>query len=192
MRPGRIRHRIARALTAAACAAVLLSAHAQDTTAPSLPPAPTPTPLYPGVGATSSYAAPDGSSLYAWQSLYLPIHSRLMVEDAKTGKPVEVSLAAQVSIRNTDPRIALEVTHARLHNADGKLVRDYLPQPLSIPPLGSRDLFVPHTEAAGSSLIIEWSAERPINPPLVEALHSDSRDAHAPVFTTTARPIQTR
>jgi hypothetical protein len=117
-------------------------------------------------------AAPGSTTLVAWQTLYLPLHARL---------------PAQVNIRNTDPEMTLEVTGARHHDANGKRTRDLLQAPLRVPPLGVRELTVQRGD--GGSLIIEWSAERPINPPQVEALHGDSRTA---MFVTAAQPIQNR
>lgn len=172
-RPDRVRRPAARILAGALLTAALLAAHAQENpSAPSLPPAPTPTSLYPGTGMSSSYATAGGTSLVAWQSLYLPIQARL---------------SAQVSIRNTDPEVALEIAAARHYGINGKPIRDLLSAPLRIPPLGVHELALQRND--GGSVIVEWSAERPINPPLVEALHGDGRTT---TFVTTARPIQTR
>jgi hypothetical protein len=154
-------------------AAIALTAQAQEhvAPAPSLPPAPTPTALYPASGLYSSGMS-GGTSLVAWQSLYLPIHARL---------------PAQINIRNTDPDIALVVTHAHIYDANGKQIRDLLPAPLSVPPFGVRELAVQRSD--GGSVIIEWSAERPINPPQVEALHGDARST---MFVSIAQPIRAR
>jgi hypothetical protein len=54
---------------------------------------------------------------------------------------------------------------------------------------------VPRSDSSGGSganFIIDWTAEKPINPPIVEALHADIREARTLLFVTTARPIQTR
>ena len=159
------------ALIGAAILIAAFPAQAQTAVPPSLPPAPTPTSLYPASGISSSGMS-GGTTLVAWQSLYLPVHARL---------------PAQINIRNTDPDMALEVTRARHHDANGKLTRDFLQAPLRVPPLGIRELAVQRGDAG--SVIIEWSAERPINPPQVEALYGEGR---SPAFITTAQPIQTR
>lgn len=161
---------------------------------PRLPPAPTPTEAYPGGGMSTSYASPTGVTLYSWQSLYLPIRMQLYYGDPnpRTGKPSEIALSAQVSIRNTDPRASLQVTSIRFYNAEGRLLRDFLVKPQSVPPLGTYELYVPRPDApgrSGTNFIIEWNADRPVNPPLVEAAHSDGRGL---VFTTTAHPVYLR
>ncbi len=173
---------------------VASAAQAQGSPAPSLPPAPTPTALYPASGMSSSYTSPGGIDLFGGQSLYLPIYSHLYHGDVnpKTGKPTETLVSKQVSIRNTDPRAALLVTSARYYNTEGQLLRDFLPKPQSVPPLGTYELYISRSDSSGGNFIIEWSAERPINPPLVEALHSDIRDSRVLFFVTTARPIWPR
>lgn len=131
------------------------------------------------------------------QSLYLPIYSHLYHGDIqpRTGKPSETLVSTHVSIRNTDPRMPLKVIGARYYNTEGKLLREFLTAPQTIPPLGTYELYVPRSDSSGGSganFIIDWTAERPINPPLVEALHADIREARTLLFVTTARAIQTR
>jgi hypothetical protein len=177
--------------------ALSVQAQGSPAPAPSLPPVPTPTALYPGSGIASSYSSPSGVSLYSWQSLYLPIYSHLYHGDinTRTGKPSETLVSAHVSIRNTDPRASLQVTSARYYNTEGKLLREFLPRPQSVAPLGTYELFIPRADASGGSganFIIEWAAERPINAPLVEALHADIREARTLLFITTAQPIHLR
>jgi hypothetical protein len=175
-------------------------AHAQQgerAAAPSLPPVPTPTALYPGSGTSSSYSSPSGLTLYSWQTLYLPIYWHLYHGDAsaKTGKPSEILLSTHISIRNTDPRASLLVNSARYYNTEGKLLREFLPRPQSVAPLGTYEIYVPRSDfpgGSGANVIIGWSADRPVNPPLVEALHADVRDGRTLFFVTTARPIETR
>lgn len=142
-------------------------------------------------------AAQDFAALSVGQSLYLSVYSHLYHGDVnpKTGKPSETLVSTLVSIRNTDPRMPLKVTGARYYNTEGKLLREFLSAPQTIPPLGTHELYVPRSDSSGGSganFIIDWTAERPINPPLVEALHADIREARTLLFVTTARPIQTR
>ena len=164
---------------------------------PGLPPAPTPTSLYPGSTMASSYLTAEGLPLSTGQSLYLPVYSPLYHGDVdpRTGKPSETLVSTHVSIRNTDPRVAMKVISARYYNTEGKLLREFLTAPQVIPPYGTHELYVARSDFSGGSganFVIDWSAERPINPPLVEALHADIREARTLLFVTTARPIQTR
>lgn len=177
--------------------ALAFAALAQQGAAPALPPAPTPTPLYPGAGTSAQYSDATGTPLYVRQSLYLPIYSHIYRgdADAETGRPAETLLSVQVSIRNTDPSVPLQIVGARYYDAKGTLLGNFLQQPETVPPLGAVRLNVSRPNASGTanaSLVVDWSAERPINEPLVEALHIDTRASRNPLFITTARPIQSR
>ena len=135
--------------------------------------------------------------LASGQLLYLPIYSHIYHGDTdKSGKPLQTLLSAHVSVRNSDPRVAIKVLYARYYDTDGKLLRDYVgTAPVSVPPLGTYEIFVPRGDTAGGSganFLISWQAETPANPPLVEALHSDIAPARTITFLTTARPIQPR
>jgi hypothetical protein len=141
--------------------------------------------------------AQEAPAQSAGQTLYLPVYSHLYHGDinSRTGKPSETLVSTHVSIRNTDMKAALRVTSARYYNTEGKLLREFLPAPQIIPPLGTYELFVPRSDASGGSganFIIEWTAEGPINTPLVEALHADIREARTLLFVTTGRPVKGR
>ncbi len=147
--------------------------------------------------AAVTASAQDAPPLSAGQSLYLPVYSHLYHGEVntKTGKPSETLVSTHVSIRNTDMKAALKVVSARYYNTEGKLLREFLAAPQTIPPLGTYELYIPRSDSSGGSganFIIDWSAESRINPPLVEALHADIREARTLIFVTTARPIQAR
>jgi hypothetical protein len=146
-----------------------------------------------GAGALAQDTAP----LSTGQMLYLPIYSHLYHGDVhpRTGKPSETLVSTHISIRNTDPASTMRVTSARYFNTDGRLLREYLAAPQAIPPLGTHELYVSRSDSSGGSganFLISWTAEKAINPPLVEALHADIREARTLLFVTTARPIQAR
>lgn len=152
--------------------------------------------LWLALGATVA-GAQEAPALTAAQTLYLPIYSHLYHGDVntRTGKPSETLVSTHISIRSTDPKTPLKVSSARYYNTEGKLLREYLPAPQTVPPLGTYELYVPRSDSSGGSganFIIEWQAERPINPPLVEALHADIREARTLIFVTTGRPILAR
>lgn len=144
--------------------------------------------------AASAWAQ-ESIALSNGQTLYLAIYSHLYHGDVhpKTGKPSETLVSTHVSIRNTDMATPMKVTGARYYNTEGKLLREFLPKPQSIPPLGTFELYVPRSDSSGGSganFIIDWTAEKAINTPIVEALHADIREARTLLFVTTARPIQ--
>ena len=139
-------------------------------------------------------AAEDEAPLSSGQTLYLPIYSHLYHGDLdKSGKPRETLVSAHVSIRNTNLRMAIRIGAARYFDTQGRPVREFLAAPIIIPPMGTHELFVPRADVSGGSganFLIVWNADGPVNPPLVEALHADIREARTLLFVTTARPIR--
>ena len=133
---------------------------------------------------------------YSGQTVYLPIYSHLYHGDLDAqGKPLQTLLSAHVSIRNTNTNKSLKLHYARYYDTDGKLLKEFVPSIVVIPPLGTHELFVPRSDASGGSganFLIAWSAETSVNPPLVEALHADIQPERTLTFITSARPIQPR
>ncbi|TRZ98086.1 MAG: DUF3124 domain-containing protein [Rhodocyclaceae bacterium] len=148
-----------------------------------------------GLLVAGAFAA-DEPALLSGQTLYLPIYSHVYHGDpGKAGKPTQTLVSTHVSIRNTDPQTRIRLVSARYYDTDGKLVRPYIDAPVTIPPLGTHEIFVPRTDTAGgsgASFLIVWNAETPVNPPIVEALHADIREARTLMFITTGQPIRTR
>lgn len=145
----------------------------------------------------SGYSLAQDVTLSVGQTLYLPIYSHLYHGELnpKSGKPSETLVSTHVSVRNTDPKQSIRLSSARYYNTDGKLLREYLPQPQTIPPLGTYELFVSRSDSSGGSganFLIDWNAEKPANSPLVEALHADIREARTLLFTTSGKPLPAR
>jgi hypothetical protein len=140
--------------------------------------------------------AQNEAPLSTGQTLYLPIYSHIYHGDLeKSGKPRETLVSTHISLRNTDPRQPVKVLSARYFDTQGKPVREFLAAPEIIPAMGSHELYVPRTDVSGgsgASLLIVWTADVPVNPLLVEALHADIREARTLVFVTTALPIRAR
>lgn len=140
--------------------------------------------------------AADEPALLSGQTLYLPVYSHVYHGDpGKGGKPEQTLVSTHVSVRNTDPQTPIRLVSARYYDTRGKLARSYLNAPVTIPALGTHELFVPRTDAAGGSganFLIVWTAETPANPPIVEALHADIREARTLMFITTGQPIKVR
>jgi len=114
-----------------------------------------------------SVSAQESAGLTTGQSLYLAIYSHLYHGDVhpKPGKPSETLVSTHVSIRNTDPGVAMKVSSARHYNTDGKLLREFLVKPQTVPPLGTYELHSSRSDSSGGSganFIIDWSAEKPV------------------------------
>jgi Protein of unknown function (DUF3124) len=142
------------------------------------------------------FSAQAAEELSNGQTLYLPVYSKIWHGDRVVdGKyPLDSLLSALISIRNTSLVTPIRVSSARYYSTEGKLLKEYLINPVTINAMGTAELFVERKEAAGGSganFVIQWDSAVPTNPPVVEAVHADIRGgSHALTFITTARPIQ--
>ena len=138
----------------------------------------------------------DELPLSSGQTIYLPVYSHVYHGELnRQGKPEETLVSTHVSIRNADPAVAIRLSSARYYDTNGKHVRNYLPTPVTVPPLGTHELFVPRSDTAGGSganFLIVWTAETPANPPIVEALHADIREARTLMLHTSGVVIKVR
>jgi hypothetical protein len=135
-------------------------------------------------------------ALSTGQSIYLPVYSHIYHGDLRSdGKPSQTLVSTHVSIRNTSTTAPIRLTSANYFNTDGKLVRNYLSTAVTVPPMGTHELFVPLSDTAGGSganFVIVWTADAPVNPPIVEGLHADIREARTLMLHTSGVVIKAR
>ena len=138
-------------------------------------------------------AAQESRPLIKGQTLYLPIYSHMLYGNlGKSGQASYVLLSSLVSIRNSDTKRSLRVLSAKYYDTHGKLLGERVPNPVSLPPLGTLELFVELNDASGGSganFVVKWDAESPINPPLVDALHANMDGGKAVIFMTQSVPV---
>lgn len=129
------------------------------------------------------------------QTLYLPVYSHVYQGSYdRKGNADKVLLSAMISIRNRDPKRAVRVASARYYDTDGRLLREFVPQPKTLPPFGTLELFIErHDDSGGSgaNFAVVWDAEAPVNPPALEAVHATLEGGRSVMFTTNGSPIRT-
>lgn len=134
---------------------------------------------------------PPGRSL--GQSLYLPIYSHIWHGELdKKGQPMKALVSVSVSIRNTDPVKSIRVASAQYYDTDGKKLREYLPSPKTVGPMGTYEIFVPRSDdtgGSGANFVISWTSDTPASQPIVEGFHANLPVGRSIAFTTSARPL---
>lgn len=137
--------------------------------------------------------AEEAPALSKGQTLYLPIFTFIWHGNMnKQGYPEKAPASTLVSIRNVDPARSVRVISARYHDTAGKLLKEYVNSPRTIGPLATYELYVEKrdmTGGSGANFLIEWQADSPVNPLLVEAVHADIQGHRTFSFITTARPV---
>jgi len=128
------------------------------------------------------------------QSIYLPVYSHLWHGNLNAkGQPEILQLSALISIRNSDPASSIRVTSARYYDTNGKLLREFVPSPKTLAALGTLELFVERREAEGGSganFLIRWQSDRPVSPPITEAIHADLNSVRTVSFVSSGRPVR--
>ena len=129
-------------------------------------------------------------ALSSGQYLYLPIYAFIQYGDRdKSGTARELPVSSLVSIHNTDLDRPIRLLAARYFGTDGRFLRDFLPAPRALKPMETVEFLVERRDVVGGSganFVIQWEAEVPVSPPLVQALHVEMQTNRAIVFTTDA------
>ena len=118
------------------------------------------------------------------QRLYVAIYSSIPYLE---GQPL--NFAVTVSIRNTDLGQPITVTDLRYYGNDGAPHPEPFAPIGSLGPLASAEITIPQSQRqgdVGANLIVEWRAEAPVTPPLVEAVMIGSSRAQGFAFASRA------
>jgi hypothetical protein len=139
-------------------------------------------------------AAAQAPARSSGQSLYLPVYSHIWYGEVESsGAPAKTLVSVLVSVRNTDPAKPIRVTSAQYYDSAGKRIKEYVPTPRGIAPMGTLELYVPTSDDSGGSganFVIIWKADGGVSPPVVEALHANMTVGRSVVFITSARVMQ--
>ena len=103
------------------------------------------------------------------QTVYVPIYSHIY--SGVKGRPFD--LAATLSIRNTNLKHPITLVAVKYYDSDGKLVEDYLKEPLQLNAMVSTRYIITEADKAGGSganFIVVWTSEQKVNPPIIEAV----------------------
>jgi len=111
----------------------------------------------------------DNFKIAMGQTIYVPIYSEIYHHNRQ-----EIfNLAATLSIRNTDLANSIIITSVRYFDSNGKLIEQYLKQPIQLDALASTDFFVNRNDSrggVGANFIVEWVSQTEISEPIVEAV----------------------
>ena len=117
------------------------------------------------------------------QVVYVPVYSHIFIGDRET----PFLLTVTILVRNTDPQHSLQVWSADYHDSSGKLLKQYLPNPVRLPPLATAHFIVPESDesgGAGANVVVTWKSPVPINPPIIESVMIGTRSQQGISFTS--------
>lgn len=126
----------------------------------------------------------------AEQSAYVPAYSHIYYGD----KPSKILLTTTLSIRNTDPDRNMKVNKVEYRSDKGKVLKTFVNVPVTIQPLASVRYVVPETDEAGgsgASFSVTWSADKNLNPPVIQAVMIGATANQGISFVCEAVPMPT-
>ena len=127
--------------------------------------------------------------LSSGQTVYVPIYSHIYSGDRE--RPV--LLAATVSIRNTDQRHQITITAVDYYDSNGKLIKNFLDQPLPLPGMASTRYVIAESDRSGGSganFIVKWTAQGKVVPPIIEAVMISTKMQQGISFISRGHVIQ--
>jgi hypothetical protein len=134
--------------------------------------------------------ANEAVNLSKGQMLYVPVYSHIYAGN----RELPLLLTVTLSVRNVDSKYPITVTSVDYYGTKGEILKKYIEQKLMLGPLESTHYIVPQKEkegGAGANFIVTWKAEKPVNPPLVEAVMIGAGGQHGISFTSRAQAMTT-
>lgn len=130
----------------------------------------------------------DNIQLSTGQTVYVSIYSHIY-----SGlKARSFDLAAILSIRNTDPEYPIMIDSVKYYNTEGKLIKEYLSEPLQLNVLASTRYIIKEgdkTGGSGANFIVKWKSDKMVNPPIIEAVMIGTRSGQGISFVSRGQVI---
>jgi len=133
--------------------------------------------------------AESGISLSNGQTVYVSVYTHIY--SGLKGRPFE--LGATLSIRNTDTMHPIILASVKFYDSDGKLLKDYLAEPVRLNALVSARYVIKEGEIGGGSganFLVTWKSEKMVNPPIIEAIMIGTRSGQGISFVSQGQVIK--
>lgn len=148
-------------------------------------------PINPPISQLQRVTLDENIKIAAGETLYVPVYSHIYYEDQEK----VLNLAATLSIRNTDFINPIIITSVQYYDSSGKLVKQYLEQPIQLSAMASTDFVVRRTDTSGgigANFIVEWVAEKEVSKPVIEAVMIGAESTQGISFVSLGRVIKSQ
>jgi hypothetical protein len=125
------------------------------------------------------------------QLVYVPVYSHVYHGDYER----KIFLTGILSIRNTDPAQAITLVRADYYDSDGKLIRNYLSQPITLKPMASTRFIVKESDThggSGANFLVQWQAETEVNEPIMEGVMIGTAGQLGISFTSRGKAVRNK
>jgi len=122
------------------------------------------------------------------QTLYVPAYSHIY----SGARDRAYLLTITLSIRNINPEKEVTITRVDYYETQGKLLKKHIDKPKVLKPLESIRYIIPESDKSGGSganFMVDWKSDKPVNPPIVEAVMIGTRSQQGISFTSRGRVI---
>ena len=139
---------------------------------------------------------PSGSSaddiqLSRGQSVYVSIYSHIY--GGAKARPFD--LAAILSVRNTDINHPITIVSVKYYDSEGKLLKEYLNEPLELKTLASTRYIIAERDKAGGSganFIVRWKSNQKVTLPIIESVMIGTHSGQGISFVSRGQVIEER
>ncbi len=141
-----------------------------------------------GILAPVNISAED-IKLSSGQTVYVSIYSHIY--SGLKARPFD--LAAILSIRNTNPNNSITLRSVKYYDSDGKLLKEYLSDPLQLNALVSTRYIITEgdkTGGSGANFLVKWKSEKKVNPPIIEGVMIGTHSGQGISFVSRGQVIK--
>jgi hypothetical protein len=103
------------------------------------------------------------------QTVYVPVYSH--VYQGPKSRPY--NLSALLSIRNVDAQKTITIISVKYYNSTGGLVQNYFAQPVTVPPMGTKEVSIMERDTKGGSganFVVQWEGGTLVSTPVIQAV----------------------
>ena len=122
------------------------------------------------------------------QTVFIPAYSEIYFLKKRS-----FNLNVTIGIHNTDTDTGITILSVREYNTDGKQVKEHIEKPMQLGPIGSTVFLnqgAEKGEGVGANFIVEWSAEKPVTAPIIEAVMVGSAGSYGISLISPGRIIK--
>jgi hypothetical protein len=123
------------------------------------------------------------------QLVYVPVYSHIFFGDRQQSFNLSVTL----SLRNTDLTNPIDITSVRYYDEKGKLLKDFVPQAVTIEPLAAARFYIKESDVSAGSeacFLVRWQSPKKVSPPVIEGLMVGTSFGQGISFTAPGRILQ--
>ena len=122
------------------------------------------------------------------QTVYVAAYSHIYIGNRET----PYLLAVTLSIRNISPSASITLTDVNYHDTQGKLLKNFLKDPVELGPLASTRFIIHRDDAdggSGANFIVKWESKEKTNPPIIETVMIGTQSQQGISFTSRGEVI---